>query len=511
MSEWEDVGWEDVPDEQRRAPQTPLEGALGTASTQLQNVGEGLTMGFRDEAEALVNGMWDERPYTVRLKDIEARRAQENVGNPWELPAKIAGGLGTGALGAAAIAPTTLLGTAGVLAGEGMIAGAGTSPGTLAEDPQQVAESAALGGATGLALGAALGTTANLAYKALSPTAQRVAGWIRGRGEQARQTTHERNLQTARELDVPTTAPERLADESLMMKQARYESDEILADVVKPTLDARQARVNQIARQEVGLPPADDINRFDLGQAARNIRDKFKSVEGSYQTATLDNDIMNRLDDVVTTRGIVKPPEKAVTAVNRTMEMLDEGMTGSQYLQQRSQLDKEIQAIYKSANPDVRLAETYAEIVDVLDDKFASQLTGEAADTLQTARKQWKNLRLLDRPNAVKGGDVALAGIKTGLNRNKGFLRGMDETPLAKLSDLADSTKFNFGRSGTAERSPFNLLQRAQSTLEKPFAGAVIERGGMLGLRGGPEASAFGGAAAAGGTPALLEGTEILR
>jgi len=284
--------------------------------------------------------------------------------------------------------------------------------------------------------------------------------------------------------------------------------DEVLADVVQPTLDARQARVNQIAREQIGLPPADDINRFDLGKAAKDISAKFKSVEGEYTTAGLDDDIFKQLDDLVSTRSIVKPPAKAKQAVDRTLEMLDEGMSGKQYLQQRSLLDKEIQAIYKSDKPDVRLAEIYADIVDILDDKFASQLSGESAAVLSEARGQWKNLRLLDRPNAVQGGDVRISGIKTGLNKNKGFLRGMDETPLAKLADFADSTKFNFGRSGTAERSPFNPLQKIQSTIEKPFASAVISRGGMIPLPGSPQANAFGGLGGATGTPPLLLGSK---
>ena len=65
-----------------------------------------------------------------------------------------------------------------------------------------------------------------------------------------------------------------------MTKQARYQTDEILNKAVQPTYDARQATVNQIARKEIGLPPADDINRFDLGVASKDISNKFKSIEG---------------------------------------------------------------------------------------------------------------------------------------------------------------------------------------------------------------------------------------
>ena len=211
----------------------------------------------------------------------------------------------------------------------------------------------------------------------------------------------------------------------------------------------------------------------------------------------------------MTTKSIVKPPQKATDAVNRTLGMLDEGMDGKQYLQQRSLLDKEIQSIYKAEKPDVRLAETYSEIIEILDDKFASQLDGEAALTLKDARYKWKNLRLLDRPNAVKGGDVSLPQVKTGLNKNKSFLRGMDESPLARLADFQDSTNFKFGRSGTSERSPFNVLQKAQSTLEMPFANANISRGGLVpGLVDIPGASSVGGMAGATAVPPLTIGTK---
>lgn len=504
-------GYEAVEPEFREAPvpSDPLGAALDVAGSQMQNVAEGAMLGWRDEAEALLTSQMQDVPYNEALARIEARRAEANIGNEYEMAAKLAGGLFTGAATGMAVAPSTVVGTAALGGLEGAIAGAGLSEGTLADDPTRLATDALIGGAIGGVAGPVIGAMSNLAYRGLRPMSQRVAGWIRGTADDARMTTHQRNLQTARELEIPTTAPERLGDDALMAKQARYESDEILQEAVNPTLANRQARVNQIAREEVGLPQGDDINRFDLGQAAKDIRGRFKSIEGDYAPVRLNDDLMNRLDDVVATRGIVKPPEKAVSAVNRTMELLDDGMSGAQYLQQRSQIDKEIQAIYKSANPDVRLAETYADIIEILDDEFASQLSGQSAATLRLARKQWKNLRLLDRPNAVQGGDVRLGGIKTGLNRNKGFLRGMDETPLARLADLADSTKFNFGRSGTAERSPFNLLQRAQSTLEMPFANATIQRGGLIpGLTNIPGASSAGGMGGATFTPPLILGTE---
>ena len=85
----------------------------------------------------------------------------------------------------------------------------------------------------------------------------------------------------------------------------------------------------------------------------------------------------------------------------------------------------------------------------------------------------------------------------------------MDETPLARLADLADATKFKFGRSGTAERSPFNILQKAQSTLEMPFANAIIQRGGLIpGLTNIPGASAAGGLGGVSAVPPLILGTE---
>lgn len=516
MAEWEDIPtdeWEGVPTDAdtqvQRTPETPIESAMGAAYNQLQNVGEGAMLGFRDEAEAALSGAWDNRPYDERLRDIEERRRILNINNPYKTAATLSGGLLTGALTGQLFSPSSVVGAASTGLLEGGLTGAGMSEGTLSSDPAQLFTDTAAGGVIGAGAVLGLGGLANVSYRAMKPASQRILGWIKGDAENVRLTTHERNLRTAKEMGIPTTAPERMASDTLMKKQARYESDEILSDTVQPVYDARQARVNQIAREEIGLPQADDINRFDLGEASKNISNKFKSIEGDYQAASLDDDIFKQLDDLVSTRSIVKPPQKAKDAVERTMEMLDEGMSGRQYLQQRSLLDKEIQAIYKSEKPDVRLAETYADIIDILDDKFASQLSGESADLLAEARKQWKNLRLLDRPNAVQGGDVKLSGIKTGLNKNKGFLRGMDESPLAKLADFNDSTKFNFGRSGTAERSPFNILQRVQSTIEKPFASANISRGGMIpGMVGSPEASAFGGAVGATATPPLLIGTK---
>ena len=421
-------GYEAVEPE-TRTPSTPLESALSVAGNQAQNVAEGAMLGWRDEAEALLSSQVSGQPYNEELARIEARRAESNIGNDYELAANIAGGGFTGALSGKVVNPSTIVGTGAIGLAEGLIAGAGLSEGSLSDDPTQLATDALIGGAVGAVAGPAVGALANAGFRALKPMSQRIAGWIKGTADDVRKTTHQRNLETAKEFDIATTYPERSAEDALMAKQARYQTDEISNKAVQPTYDARQATVNQVARKELGLSPADDINRFDLGQAAKDISNKFKSIEGEYGMAKLDDDLFNRLDNLVTTKSIVKPPQKATDAVNRTLGMLDEGMDGKQYLQQRSLLDKEIQGIYKSEKPDVRLAETYSEIIEILDDKFASQLDGEAALTLKDARYKWKNLRLLDRPNAVKGGDVSLPQVKTALNKNKSFLRGMDESP----------------------------------------------------------------------------------
>ena len=498
MAEWEDIpdddGWEDIPsNEIDDFPEIdPLGEALDIAGNQAMNVADGLTAGFRDEGEALVSGLYDDRPYNERLDAIENRREQANIGNEWELPAKVAGAAFTGAVTGKYVNPTSLVGGGSLATAEGGIYGLGNSEGSLrgnTEDFLQAAEDTGIGSLFGLvgAMGsAAAGSLANQvahnAQKAMRPMASRISGWIKGNGAQIRKTTHQRMLAAADDLDIPLTAPERLGNDKLLAKQRRYESDYTLRNAVDPTLDARQARINQIARQQIGLEPADDINRMDLGEAAKGIRAKFKSVEDQFQPVYLDKQLRKELDNIVNNDalGVVKSPVKLEKAITRLKEGLINGVDGKTYLNTRSSMNRAIQTIYKQPSPDIAMAEGYAEAVNVLDKKFASQLSGEAQDTWNLARKQWKNLKLLDQPNAVLGENVNINKVKTGLNRNKGFLRGMDDTPLAKLADINDSSKVNFGNSGTAQRSE-NPMSWARKQVEMPLANATINRGGLLG------------------------------
>ena len=116
---------------------------------------------------------------------IEARRAEANVGNDYEMAAKLAGGLFTGAVTGKAVNPSTIVGTAALGTGEGLIAGAGLSEGTISDDPTKVATDALIGGVIGGVAGPLIGATANMAYRGLKPMAQRVAGWIKGTADDA--------------------------------------------------------------------------------------------------------------------------------------------------------------------------------------------------------------------------------------------------------------------------------------------------------------------------------------
>jgi len=242
VAEWEDVPvgeeapdvWTDVPDveapvqaESQPLP-TPLEAAGQTALSGLQNVGEGAMLSFRDEAEAALSGTWDDRPYEARLRDIEERRRTANINNPYQTAQQMSGSMLTGAVTGRAFTPNSIMGTAALTGLEGGVMGAGGSQATLESDPSQFLTDTVMNAAIGGASGLALGGLANVAYRAMNramkPASQRILGWIKGDADNVRLTTHERNLQTAKEMEIPTTAPERLDNPTLMKKQARFES-----------------------------------------------------------------------------------------------------------------------------------------------------------------------------------------------------------------------------------------------------------------------------------------------
>ena len=465
-------------------------------ANQAANFGQGVTYGWADEmgineADPEFNAAY---PYSSMLA--------EGVGG-------LASGIGVGKL----LKPASLAGTAMGLIGEGAVYGVGK-----AEKGEGV-EQGLMGAATNLLFGGAMGGAVNLGAKFLGGRSKSVANWITNLSDHltdqqkalSKQNTRKPDLPdsasmafegeapmrlpveqvhardatiaAADELGIPMTAPERSGNPAEMIKQARIESDPVLASIVEPTYIKRQARVNEIAREQIGLSPGDNISRAEIRGAKDTVGGMFDRVAETIPTLEFDAFTRNMVDGILDDHqrlSIIKSPGKPAQAVLRMREMLEEGMSGAEYLEQRGQIEKAIKGLYESKSPDIRLADTYADMIETLDDAVDANLPPETRELWNEARRLWKNIKVVDQPNMVSGaGDFNMGKLRSVMNRDKGYRDGARQDEFSKLADVSDVLKFDFGRSGTAERFGTTALGRASSYLEKPFASNTIE-GGLM-------------------------------
>lgn len=401
-------------------------------------------------------------PETVqRLRREQDIRAAENA--PFMESGAGMAGYALGSIGSLLI-PGTALARAGGVAGRvgqavaapRTITGAATAGGLLgAAQPVGEEESRAMNVGTG-AIG---GTVGNVAARSLARLAQPVTS--------AATPQVTRAVQRLEQAGVPVDIAERTGSENLRAVRRFLTDNPISASVMKKGVDKTQSAFNTAALRLIGeqgeaalpevLARADDRIGAVMDSIAKNNRIK------------ADDRMVSELAALEEAASMTLEPEQIVPLRNQLNNILskvgdDDRISGDAY--------QRIRTIAADMGRNPALAGVSQQLREIIDSALERSAGPDAAAAIKQARKQYRNLKLLEPAMARnETGNISPAALasSTSTGRQRGAaLYGRGDADMARLARSMQTMAETLPQSGTAPRAAIQAVGAAI-----PAAGAL--------------------------------------
>ena len=482
------------------APQAP-EPQEGLARTALEQGLQGATFGFADEAANVIGagiasvatGEEFSSLLAEAKKGTSARQKRQIEQNPvTAIGSQIAGAIGSGVAGAGTKAGqlVTNLITKGAIptrvaasVATGVATGAVTGAGTAEEGQRLVGaqEGAVLGAAVGGALPVVAGA-AKAVGQAIVPEVAEATKALANRAREfgiplrldqispsrARKTVQKLGQEIPFSGDVPFEEAQRKAFTKAVARTIGQDTDDLSPTVIKKfkkdvgqkfdtVLQGKQIAVPEDAVQKLNAIKLEARNSIETGLADivdKNVDDVIAQIQaGKVSTGILD------VSGQEITRG---------GALSLSGEKLASIRSG---------------ALNRATKAQRGAAEFVGEIVDVIDDVAERNLTGVDIETLQTARRQWRNFKTI-QPLLEKSteGQINPTQLLNRVASSKFVSASAKETGEDELVDLARIGKEflpKAGGSDTIQKGALGAL--ATGVLGVAKAGAIV--GGVRGVQ----------------------------
>ena len=224
--------------------------------------------------------------------------------------------------------------------------------------------------------------------------------------------------------------------------------------------------LNRTVAAEMG-EQADDISTAVLDNAYTRIGGVLNSVADDIPRQVDPDRFLARLAQVeadnegMLSQGLIDNP-----LVQRYFQLAASGQpTGAQLNNLQSQLGKAAQS---KRMTDPAQAQALREVQNLILDDIGAGLAPEAQAAFQEARRQYRVFSMLaDKPNILNPNTGSISGpnLASTLQRTDrtGFALGRNESPMYDAARFAQAFKPLVGDSGTATRSPLNMLELAAS------------------------------------------------
>lgn len=415
--------------QQIEAPEAEPETSLTDKLLQgAEQFGQGVTLGYGDEISSGIRALmpgWRFGDETIpeayeRMQAVNKSRMTSFVEENPEIayPAQITGGLATGTVLPGSIA--SRLGVAGVAGKEGAL-GAAEAYGT----DQDIATGAALGSAFG-GIGSLIGRP------------KRVAEGIEEIAQRAEKRAGKRLMTRAQR-----------ADSDMGRKIESTLETFPGAAATRPIKKNFQNQLNREAAASIGQN-ADKLTADVLERARDDIGQLFREATGG-RSIDIDTPALESLEGVIDS--INRLPSRPDTARKIGENILDELRLGQLTDARYQELSSDVRnALFKAQKagdaPNMKGLEA---INEVLDDAVQMGLGAEELEKFKTARKLWRNFKVLTKGNNTV--NPATGDVSGKLLFNELAKGGQGSRVSGPLGDLARMAKVpGVGDSGTASR-----------------------------------------------------------
>jgi hypothetical protein len=440
-------------------------GAPGMIETGARGVAQGLTFGLADESYGLTQGIANMirggsfgEGYSKGVADFRAREEAGRKENPITATiGEVAGGVGTG-LGAARAGLTLMRGATslpqaigrGVVegAGYGALHGAGTAEGGLTERLQ--------GAQSGATTGAIVGGVVPVVARGIGAAMNRAVAPVGA--DPSRQAAIDI---LARE-GVPVSAGQRTGSKALQYAES-FLGDAPLAGGQATRFMGEQAEAfTDAAMKRVGA--SGRATPENVSAASQRIGQSFSDLSAR-NTLRADMQLGQDLGSALNEYGRILPTEQKKIVGNLASDIVDRikagngTMSGKDYQKIRSRLSR-ISQNARQNDPDY--AEATRAMRNALDSNMARSILPDDAGAWETARRQYGNLKTIEKA-ASAGGENAAAGLispaqlrmasSQGAGNRSGYARG--EGDFAELARAGSQIMTPLPNSGTAQRNMF--------------------------------------------------------
>lgn len=446
-------------------PAQPQQPAPGMIETGARSIAEGLTFGVAPESYGLTQGIANMirggtfgEGYSKGVADFRARSAAGRKENPVTATlGEVAGGVATG-LGAARAGLTLMrsgmslpqaIGRGAIEgAAYGGLHGAGTTEGGLSER----LAGAQAGATTGAIVGGAVPVVARGIGAAFNKAVAPVSS------DPARQAA----LDVLAREGVPVSAGQRTGSKALQYAEsflgdaplAGGQATRFMGDQAEAFTDAAMKRVGASGR----------ATPENVSAAGQRIGQSFNDLSAR-NTLRADQQLGQDLGNALNEYGRVLPSEQRKIVGNLATDIVERikagngAMPGKDYQKIRSRLSRIAQNARQN-DPDY--AEAMRAMRNALDGNMARSIAPDDASAWETARRQYGNLKTIERA-AAAGGENAAAGLispaqlrmasSQGAGNRAGYARGQGD--FAELARAGNQIMTPLPNSGTAQRNMF--------------------------------------------------------
>lgn len=267
-------------------------------------------------------------------------------------------------------------------------------------------------------------------------------------------------------LGMRTTPGQASGSKVLQQLEAKLESQPASSGTFFDIKRNNARTLNRAVAAEMG-EQADDISADVLDRAYTRMGGVFDSVADDVPRAVDPDAFLARLAEVeAQNEGMLSESLLDNSLVRRYFTLAESGQpTGAQLNNLQSQLGK---AANSKRMTDPAQAQALREVQNLILDDIGRGLTPEAEQAFREARRQYRTFAMVaDKPNILNPatGTVSGPNLASTLQRTDrtGYALGRTDSPMYDAARFSQAFKPLVGDSGTATRSPLNMLEMAAS------------------------------------------------
>ena len=313
-------------------------------------------------------------------------------------------------------------------------------------------------------------------------------------------------IRSADDLGLALTSGARTGNDQLRRMEAGLASNPLTSKPWDEMRAFNQKRLNDLARDAIGLEHGGAIGGAELGSAADEIGRQFEAVADRLGEFEVPATFIQQIEAAGQKhlRGFARS-KSTQKYVDNIMDIVAENkntLTGKQLVDGRSSLTRELQKA--SLAGDGNTMQGIYEVIGAIDDLMLQQSDAVTSALYTRARGGWRILDALEQGKALTtGGDVNAATLDTILRRRypteyrRSGMAGASGIPGGTLMDATKIlTTFRdiVGDSGTATRmATQNFLDAPLTTTARGVVGATVGRAAFKASQSGTGSRLFQG------------------